>query len=966
MPPLIAAVAGALASSAFGAAVAGTAFAQAIGALGVKIIAGVIGAIVSYAVNAAFAQKPKKAEPFQRQAQDRLQNIRSSVAPHAVIYGTIKVGGPQVFVTSSGSSKEFIHLVIPLAGHKVAGIDSVYFNEDEITNAMLDGAGNVTSGKYSGVARIRKYLGTDTQTADADLIAEAPNSEWTSDHRGRGIAYIYARLQYSQDLFPGGVPTISAVVRGREVLDPRDGLTKHSDNFALCVLDELRSEWGLSIASTEWDSAWWQAQANLADENVVLDVGGTTQKRYTVNGAFTRDAPPLDVLDKMLTSGAGVITYVGGLYYLHGAAYSAPTVTLTTKDLRAPLEIIARKPRSELFNAVRGTFVDPAQGWQATDFPPIFNSFYEAQDGGERIAKDLDLPFSTETLRSQRLAKLMLERARQPITIKFPAKLTALRLQVWDVIALTINGPAPAVDLGWTAKPFRVVSWSIGEDGGVDLILQEEASASYSWNYGEATTSDPAPDTSLRTPFDPPIALSSLAAFSGDAELDIRLDGTVVSRVRLTWTPAADIYVSSGGRVEVQFRQTGETDWSAGPPALGADGEVTIPDVADGIAYDFRVRAVNSLAVPGPWSQLNGYTIMGKSAPPSEPDTFVISITPEGLRRFAWSHAAVPADVRAGGGYRIRYFLGSTSSWPAMSPLHAGLLVSSPLETTDLAAGTYTFAIKSVDSSGNESTLAKFIAASAIPDPPLAGALLLRDEYALAFPGTITSGYRESDGTLHATSAGNWTNLPSTWTALPSTWQAILTNNSPLIYITTTIDLGADLLMKPIVTVAGSGTATIEQRTWKFGESEPGTWSALGQATARYVKIRVSMAGTTPTISAMQTIIDAPSVTDTMNDVNTATQPTTSWFWRDAAGDIYVQPRNNIGALSMAMIAALQNVGGAWTWELISKNATAPAGWTGSATPPRAGIPIARFKIRNAAAALADATVDIQLRGPRT
>lgn len=971
MPPVIAAVAGAIASAAFSGAIAGTAFATAIGALGVKIIAGVIGAIVSFAINAAFAQKPKRAEPFQRQAQDRLQNIRSPVAPHVVIYGTVKVGGPQAFVTSSGGSNEFIHLVLPLAGHEVAGIDSVFFNEDEITTAMLDGAGNVTSGKYAGNARIRKYLGTETQLADADLIAEAPASEWTSDHRGRGIAYLYVRITYSQDLYPGGVPAITAVVRGRLVFDPRDGLTKHSDNSALCVLDVLRSEWGLQIAASEWQSAWWQAQANICDELVTLTAGGATQKRYTCNGTMSREEAPLDVLDKMLSSCAGVVTYVQGLYYLHAATYTAPTVTLTTRDLRGPIEIVARRPRSELFNGVRGTFVDPGQFWQATDFPPVRNALYETQDAGERIEKDLELPFTTDAMQAQRLAKIMLERARQPIAIKFPAKLTALRLHVWDVVALTINGPAPAVNLGWNAKPFRVVSWSMADDGGVDLVLQEEASAAYAWNFGEATTVDPAPDTSLSTPFEPPAALNGLAAFSGDAELDVRLDGTVVSRVRLTWTAAPNIYVRSGGRVEVQFRQTGEVEWSAGPPALGADAEVTIPDVADGVAYDFRVRAVNSLAVPGPWAQLNGYVIEGKSAPPSQPDTFVIAITPEGLRRFAWTHAVVPADVRAGGGYRIRYFLGATSSWSAMAPLHAGLLTSSPLETTDLAAGTYTFAVKSVDSSGNESAAATFIAATAIPDPPLAGALLLRDEYALGFLGTITSGYRESDGTLHASSAGNWSSLPATWTALPSTWQSILPNNSPLRYETPTpagggIDLGADLLLKPIVTVSGSGTPTLEMKTWKTGESEPGSWVALGQVTARYVRIRVSMAGTTPTITAMQTIIDAPSVTDTFNDIDTATQATATWFFRAAAGDVYLQPRNNIGALSMAMIAALQNVGGAWTWELMSKNAAAPVGWTGSATPPRAGVPIARFRIRNAAGTLADATIDVQLRGPRT
>lgn len=965
MPPLVAAVAGALASSAFSAAVAGTAFAQAIGALGVKIIAGVIGAVVSYAINAIMSPKPKKAEPFQRQAQDRLQNIRSSIAPHVWVYGTAKVGGVQTYATSSGAGNQFIHVIVTLAGHEVAGIDSVFFNEDEITSAQIDASGNVTAGKYAGNARIKKYLGSAGQTADADLIAEAPASEWTSAHRGRGIAYLYVRLVYSADLYPGGVPNITAVVRGRPLYDPRTGSASHSNNAALCILDYLRSSAGLGIAADEWDATWWSAQANLCDELVALDAVGTTQKRYTIDGSFPLSDRALDIVERMLTSCVGALTYVEGRYKLHAAAYATPTITLTTKDLRGSLSIIPRKPKAELFNAVRGTYVDPAQFWQPTDYPPVINALYESQDSGERIFRDVPFPFVTDSRRAQRLAKLMLERARQPITIRWPAKLTALRLEVWDVVNVTVAGPAPALDLGWTSKPFRVVRWAMAEDGGVDLVLQEEASGAYAWNYGEATTVDLAPDTSLATPFEAPPAITGLAAFSGDAELDVRLDGTIVSRVRVAWTAVPNVYVTSGGRIEVQFRQSGDATWRAGPPALGGDTDVTIPDVADGVAYDFRVRAVNSLAVAGPWAQLNGYVVLGKLAAPSPPSTFAVATTADGIRRLAWTHVSPPADVRAGGGYLIRYFLGSTSSWSAMTPLHAGALVSSPYETADLPAGTYTFAIKSRDSSGNESAAALFVTGALLPDPPLAGALLLRDEYAVGFPGTITSGFRDADGVLRASSSQNWTNLPGTWNALSASWDAILTNASPLIYVTPTIDVGADLTLKPIVTINGSGTTTIEARAWKAGETEPTTWGALAQVSARYVKIRVQQAGSTPSIGAMTTIIDAPSVQDSVNDLDVGAQATTTWFYRIAAGHFQVQPRNNIGALAMAQIVALLNVGGAWTWELVSKAATANATWAASGTPPRAGFPIAEFKIRNAAGTLANAVVDISLRGPR-
>jgi hypothetical protein len=53
--------------------------------------------------------------------------------------------------------------------------------------------------------------------------------------------------------------------------------------------------------------------------------------------------------------------------------------------LAGPIRAELRTPRKELFNAVKGTFVDPDRDWQPTDFPFVTNNTYEAQDGGEWI-----------------------------------------------------------------------------------------------------------------------------------------------------------------------------------------------------------------------------------------------------------------------------------------------------------------------------------------------------------------------------------------------------------------------------------------------------------------------------------------------------------------------------------------------------------------------------------------------------
>ena len=96
----------------------------------------------------------------------------------------------------------------------------------------------------------------------ADLIAEVPG--WDSSHRLNGIAYLYVRLQYSQEVFAQGIPNISAVVRGKKLYDPRDGSTAYSTNAALCVRDYLASDYGFECSADEINDDYFEAAANAS------------------------------------------------------------------------------------------------------------------------------------------------------------------------------------------------------------------------------------------------------------------------------------------------------------------------------------------------------------------------------------------------------------------------------------------------------------------------------------------------------------------------------------------------------------------------------------------------------------------------------------------------------------------------------------------------------------------------------
>lgn len=902
----------------------------------------VVAITISSIAGSIFRPKiPKFRDPFA--GAQRTQTVREPITAWRVIYGQVRTGGAITFLhTTDGNSK--LHMVITLAGHEVEEIGDIYFDDEVVP---LDGSGNAT-GKYAGYVRVQKKLGTDAQTAFADLITEA-SDKWTADHRQRGKACIYVRLTHNSDLFASGIPNITAVVKGKKVYDPRTSTTAWSANAALCLADYLTDPirgLGVDYAS-RIDETDLIAAANVCDENVSLAAGGT-EDRYTCNGTFETSERPRDIIASMVGAMAGRASFIGGRWSIFAGAYTAPSITLTEADLRGPIRVSSRLSRRDLTNGVKGTFVSPDNKWQASDFPPVTSATYVSDDGGERLWRDIDLPFTTSAATAQRIARIELRKARQQISVQLAAKLTAYRLVPGDVVAITNTR------MGWSAKPFEVTGLRFSVDGdgalGVDLDLRETASTIYDWTAGtDEEEVDPAPDTDLPNPFSVS-APSSLVLASGDAEILQLAEGSVISRIKATWTAPSDARIAN---YELAWKKSTETDYDS----VLSSASVTVGYIApveDATAYDVRVRSISGLGVVSGWVAVTGHVVAGKSAPPPRPDTFQVARIADGTRRFTWSLTSVPADVRSGGGYRIRYKTSSTSDWSSMIALHEGLLISSPYETADLASGTYWFAIKTVDSSGNESTDATFISGAVLGDPPLRDVLLQRIEQSLSWPGTKTSCFLDHDNALHATSSQNWSNLPATWSALAATWDNILTNNSPIRYETPVLDLGADVNFTPLVTAVANGTTTLEMKTGTQADGTvTGSWVALALVEGkRYVQIRASIADATPVLSALTTIISSSSYTDTYEDVNTATE-TASWFSSVAAGHFKVGGRGQLAAISTARILALQNVGAGWSWELISKTQTVNS------------EPAAEFKIYNSSGTLANATIDVELRGPQ-
>ena len=286
-------------------AVGPSAFAQSVGGFFTANVkaAGLIGTFITAAgtqlvlgaINKKLAPDIDLPEIGTNLQQGTTVTSKSAIAAHRIIYGKTRVGGTIVYAESTGSTNDFLHMVIAITGHEINNVTKIFLNENEVptTSSGNDSNGVArlvpTSGnQYEDKLRFKVHTGTDSQVADADLVSEI--TQWTTNHRLRGISYVYVRLNFDSDVYPNGVPNISFEVEGMKVFDPRSSATAFSTNPALCIRDYLlNSDYGLGADTTEINATNITSVANTCDETVSITNPSGTEKRFTMNGTFKLD-----------------------------------------------------------------------------------------------------------------------------------------------------------------------------------------------------------------------------------------------------------------------------------------------------------------------------------------------------------------------------------------------------------------------------------------------------------------------------------------------------------------------------------------------------------------------------------------------------------------------------------------------------------------------------------------------------
>jgi hypothetical protein len=612
--------------------------------------------------------------------------VRQSDASRRLIYGRTRVGGVMVYPQQDPDGK-VVRVAVYLGEGPVAGIDSTIWIGDELSSES----------KFDDLVELETRLGTPGQTAVTTLVT-ASAGEWTAADVGTGCAYAVVRLGASREAFPRGRVNMpmSFMVSGRVCFDPRTSTAATTSNPALCLLDFMRSEYGPDggIADDLIDFDSFAAAASVCDELVdSIDpanvVGGTPGKvrRYTLDGVFEVSAGHTAIKETMERAMAGKMLMVGGKYRCFPGAWRAPTgPVLTAHYLRGAPTFRTHQQRTQRINTARGTYREPRQDWQNTDFnEQQLPAAVVAEDG--EIVQTMDFPATTNGATAQRLAKLAMLQARSAVPLVLPCNWAVFQWQEQDVVTLDL--PQVGASGTWLISGYKFV-----EGGGIDLTLVPHLASDFAWN---PATDERTVTTVVAPSFNSaPLSVAGLVVVGSALVESGSSESTTTTSygLRATWTASSDYYLR---HYRIEYKRSTATTWIDG----GTVGDVSSPlwerAVSTGYEYDVRVRIRREDGTDGPWSTETNILVSGDTTAPGVPTA--LSVTGTGTHTVGWTNPT-SLDVM-----RARVYASATNN-PTTATEVAEVfgLPATAYTATHTPAGVPTYYwVTAVDRSGNES-----------------------------------------------------------------------------------------------------------------------------------------------------------------------------------------------------------------------------------------------------------------------
>lgn len=586
----------------------GTAIASAgVGAYTSALIATTIttGAIIagtSKILSGAFA--PDMPGDFNSRSGSMLINKRANNAPIPIVYGERLVGGTIVWLDSHGdmlgyghskTGTGFLSTFLVVSEGEIESYEHIYINgESEFKIRTTGGL------KYDDDLWIAERYGTEAQIgfSSSDTFRPVNRPQKTTlegvvpyydrnKHRLAGTAYLWVQAWFNPTIYPSGLPTITALVKGVKLFDPRSSLTEWSNNPALCIRDYLtNARYGRSIEGSLIDDATFIIAANYCDE--IIDIFGVNKKRYSCDGVALTDNTSMQILNEMLTSCKGFLVFSGGKYKLILDKPEAPTFAFSEEHIIGNWDIVLGN-KSTMFNRIRANFSNKNKGYQP-DIAIVDSPELRLQDEGILLEKTIDLLFTSDVARAKMIATINLNESRQAITCEFTSTIEGMLAEVGDVVYINHDTPA------WVNKKFRIMKIVLINTDEVRIQAVEYSDNVYDFLHVDLLTENPTIDMDDISFCAPPTNFNY--------EI-IEIDSVLT----LSWTKSVDSFVAN---YEIHGKPYIDDDWSyydTVPSTIFSLTKEIFVEAAQGdldfipsINYSyFRIRAVNINGVTSEW-----------------------------------------------------------------------------------------------------------------------------------------------------------------------------------------------------------------------------------------------------------------------------------------------------------------------------------------------------------------------------
>ena len=412
------------------------------------------------------------------------------------------------------------------------------------------------------------------------------------------------------------------------------------------------------------------------------------QQRYTCDGMLDPMVDAYGNLDGLLASCRSWFFDSGGTYHLICDKPQSPAAAgFDESNMVGPWSIDLGEEDGH-YNRVSAQFID-AQRDNQPNFAVSDNSTERTADGGKLMEGTLRLPVTTNLYRAQRIAQLERRKSRLGIRVVHRALIGGFEHFPGDVVPYTHASP------GWTAKPFRIVRIDPASTDELEIEAWEYSADVWTLDAQAAMVlpvRTTLPDTSAG------LDLAGLALASGTAALFVAGDGTVVSRIKASWTAATSLFINSGGRVQVQYKKSADSLWISAPDIDGSLDRTWVGPVDDGVTYDVRARFQNRLGGQGNWAEVNAHSVVGKTAVPSDVTGFQATQQDAAVTFVCDPVSDADLDL-----VEVRQLDFGDTTWANGISL-ANILRGHTISAAIVPPGNWTFLAKARDTTGNYST----------------------------------------------------------------------------------------------------------------------------------------------------------------------------------------------------------------------------------------------------------------------